>query len=99
MNDSTLFDNEKKKIYVGKYHFRETRYYFTEVPLHSVYSFCVTCDQCFRSSLKAIPSIMMNKMEVVLVMVYRATVTNLRLHWLRPMSQEEATPTGATLEM
>merc|ERR1719357_759 len=57
-----------------------------------------TCDQCFRSSLKAIPSIMMSKMEVVLVMVYRATVTNLRLHWLRPMSQEEATPTGATLE-
>ena len=87
---------KKKKIYVRKYQFRETCYYCTEGPL---YSFSVTCDQCFRSSLKAIPSIMMNKMEVVLVMVYRATVTNLRLHWLRPMSQEEATPTGATLEM
>ena len=69
------------------------------IVLGDLYSFSVTCDQCFRSSLKAIPSIMMNKMEVVLVMVYRATVTNLRLHWLRPMSQEEATPTGATLEM
>ena len=42
------------------------------------------------------PKNMMNKMQVVLVMVYRATVMYFKLHWLRPMSQAEAAPTGAT---
>merc|ERR1719391_1358923 len=45
-----------------------------------MHSTITTCDQCFLSSLKTIPSIIMKRMEVVLVMVYKATVTYFKLH-------------------
>merc|ERR1719376_484849 len=57
----------------------------------------ITCDQCLRSSLKTMPNTMMNKMQVVLVIVYNATVTYAKLHWLKPMSQAAAAATGLTL--